>query len=84
MKLKVVKPQKYRLVHTDPQINELFQNPIQMDSVRLGLRDYTNARDAGETHESAYEYIEHRFARFNDRLLPGMSIEEIKPVEFQS
>jgi hypothetical protein len=65
----------YKLHHTDAEIDKLLSS-ANLDVVRLSLRDYTNARKVGETHKEAYEFVEHRFQRYNAKLLDGLSVIE--------
>jgi hypothetical protein len=63
----------YKLRHVDDDIDKLLSS-VNLDVVRLSLRDYTNARKAGESHDDAYEFIQHRFKRYNEKLLDGLSV----------
>ena len=67
---------KYRLTHTDPQINDMLENS-NLDVVRKSLRDYDSAIKRGEGHIEAMEYVNHRFMRFNPTLVDFLSVEEI-------
>lgn len=67
---------KYRLTHTDPQINDMLENS-NLDVVRKSLRDYETAIKRGEGHTEAMEYVVHRFMRFNPSLIDFLSVEEI-------
>jgi hypothetical protein len=72
MKNKISK--KYRLEHSDPNLNQAMQ---YSDVTRLAVRDYELARDRGESHADDFEFIEHRFARHNKRLIPNISIVDL-------
>jgi hypothetical protein len=65
----------YKLRHVDDDIDKLLSS-ANLDVIRLSLRDYTNARESGETHKEAYEFVEHRFQRYNSKLLDGLSVIE--------
>lgn len=68
---------QYKLTHSTPEFKQIVETG-NLDVIRLSLRDYTNARKSGESHQDAYEFVEHRFQRYNATLLNGLSVVEIR------
>ena len=65
---------KYTLNHKDSALSEVLQTA---DVGRLSLRDYAAARSRGESHDDAFEFVTHRFQRYNAKLIDGLFITEV-------